>query len=156
MAKKPAQVVQTAKVDPKRERTIKNRKERLERHLKKFPSDQVAQAALGKEKPARKTPKTKGAFPKPVIRIIECLQRPTGKRDKKTGQPITLNASGFVSEKFKEGTVLTFGSREPILVETVGKNGRPGLALNPLAVEAWTEYQANSRKASQRKPRGKK
>lgn len=141
MAKKPAQVVQTTKTDPKRDRTIKNRQERLERHLKKFPNDAVAAAALKKEKPARKTPKTKGNYAKPVIRIIECLPRVTGKRDKKTGQPITLNASGFVSAKYKEGTILSFGSQEPILIDTVGKNGRPGVALNPQAVTAWIEYQ---------------
>lgn len=155
--KKPAQVAQTVtKADPKREKTIKNREARLARHLKKHPNDAAAKAAVGKEKPARKTPKNKGSSPKAVVRIVECLPRATGKKDRKTGKPITKNGSGFVSAKFKEGTVLTFGSREPILVETVGKNGRPGLALNPLAVEAWVEYLAQSRKASQRKPRGKK
>lgn len=104
MAKKSTPVVQT-KVDPKRETTIKNRIARLEKHIKNFPNDLLAQAALKREKPARKTPKVKGSYPKPVVRITECTPRPTGKRDK-AGKPIMKNGSGFVSSKHTEGTVI--------------------------------------------------
>ena len=157
MAKKTTQTaVAVTKTDPKREKTIKNREARLARHLKKHPNDAVAKAAVGKEKPARKTPKNKGSFPKAVIRITECLPRPTGKKDKATGKPISKNGSGFVSAKHKVGSLLFFGTVEPIMVETVGKNGRPGWALNPNAVEAWENYMAQSQKAAQRKPRGQK
>lgn len=157
MAKKtPQTAVAVTKTDPKRDRTIKNRQARLERHLRHFPEDKVAKAALGKEKPARKTPKNKGSFPKAVIRITECLPRPTGKKDKVTGKPISKNGSGFVSAKHKVGSLLFFGTVEPIMVETVGKNGRPGWVLNPNAVEAWENYLAQSQKVAQRKPRGQK
>ena len=157
MAKKPAQVAQpVTKADPKRENTSKNREARLARHLKKHQNDAVAKAAVGKEKPARKTPKNKGSFPKAVIRITECLPRPTGKKDKATGKPISKNGSGFVSAKHKVGSLLFFGTVEPIMVETVGKNGRPGWVLNPNAVEAWETYLAQSQKVAQRKPRGQK
>lgn len=147
MAKKPAQaaVVQT-KADPKRERTIKNRERRLAAHLARFPEDKVAKAALGKEKPARKAPKNKGAFPKPVIRITECMPVPTGRKDKKTGKAITKPGSGFVSSKHVQGKVLTFGSTEPLFVEKEGK-----LIPNPEIKEAWEAYLAESVRATKRK-----
>lgn len=161
MAKKPAQVVTQSKADPKRDRTVKNRQTRLERHLKRFPEDKVAKTALGKEKPARKASKNKGAFPKAVVRICEpvCVTREVGSHFchvQKKNVPTLKNGSGFVTSKHREGKVLFFGSVEPIMVETVGKNGRPGLTLNPNAVEAWEAYLAESRKRSQRKPRGQK
>ncbi|WBF79310.1 hypothetical protein IACHDJAJ_00071 [Aeromonas phage vB_AdhS_TS3] len=152
MAKKPAQTaVAQTKADPKRERTIKNRQRRLEAHLSRFPEDKVAKAALGKEKPARKTPKTKGAFPKPVIRIQECLPVLTGKKDKKTGKAITKPGSGFVSSKHQQGKVLTFGSTEPIMVEKEGK-----FVLNPEIREAWEAYLAKTTQVTKRKRNAKK
>ena len=154
MAKKPAQVAVVSKQDPKRDRTMKNRQVRLERHLKKFPQDKVAQAALKHEKPARKASKAKGSFPKAVIRIIECLPRATGKTDKATGKPIMKNGSGFVSSKHRVGSLLYFGSQEPVMVDSTDKNGRPQFIVNPNAQQAWRDFIDASKRNSQRKRRG--
>lgn len=151
MAKKNTQaVVAQTKTDPKRDRTVKNRQTRLERHLRHFPNDAVAKEALGKEKPARKASKNKGSFPKKVIRITECMPVPTGRKDKKTGKAITKPGSGFVSSKHREGKVLTFGSTEPLFVEKDGK-----MIPNPEIAQAWESYVAEANRASKRKRNAK-
>lgn len=123
MAKKQTPV-QQAQVSTSRQKTIANRIKRLEKHLKQFPNDKVAQAALKVEKPQRSKPKNKGNFPKQKHWV----------RDER---------SGFAREPFK----LAFATLEyfvPKLNEfgepSVDRHGKVEMIVNPIISKEWSWY----------------
>ena len=76
MAKKPqAKKVETIIVESA---TSKNRKARLERHLKKHPNDVQAQKASTSTKAPRKAPKVKGVHPKQKFKLRDASGKVIG------------------------------------------------------------------------------
>ena len=124
MAKKQTAQVQQATVSVARQKTMDNRKARLERHLKKFPNDSVAKEALKHENPARTKSKVKGSYPKQKFWV----------RDE---------GSGFKREQFK----LTFATLEYFVPkadalgnEVLDKHGRVEMVINPVISSEWSKY----------------
>lgn len=135
MAKQPkAKVssVQQATVSVARQKTIDNRLERLERHLRKFPNDVKAKEALKHEKPQRKASKQKGNFPK--AKAWAC--------DEKSGFKRSIVSFPFMNLEYFV----------PKINEATGEVEMRGSQIqtmvNPVISQAWSEYKSEKAQKS--------
>lgn len=124
MAKKPqAKKVETIIVESA---TSKNRKARLERHLKKHPNDVQAQKASTSTKAPRKAPKVKGVHPKQKFKLRDASGKVVG----------LANFS-------------TFDFANAIFIQ----NDDGKLVENPEIRQAWNHYKSQLANAKQYKKR---